>query len=299
MLVGAVEGSLRAWEAFERSAQCTVAAVVTLPSSAAGRHSDFADLTSPARAAGAKVIETTNVNDPEVLLELTEVAPDYIFEIGWSQLCRNEFLAITPGRVVGYHPAPLPRLLGRAPIPWTILNSEPITAGTLFWMDEGTDSGDILDQQFFHVRPYETAHTLYENHMQALSRMLERTLTSLGEGRERRDPQDDRCATWGARRRPEDGRVNWQQPASDVLRLIRAAGKPYPGAFTNDSNGEIRLWSAEPCRAGRHHVALPGQLIERSADGFSVMCGDGEAVRITNWSIEEGRLPTLHSMFGN
>src|SRR3546814_17829006 len=77
--------------------------------------------------------------------------------MGWSQICGPAFRALFPDRAIGYHPAALPRLRGRAAIPWTILQQEPITAGTLFWIDAGTDTGDIADQQFFHVAPDETA----------------------------------------------------------------------------------------------------------------------------------------------
>src|SRR3546814_7956697 len=59
---------------------------------------------------------------------------DYVFVIGWSQICGREFQAAAHGQVIGYHPAPLPRLRGRGVIPWTILADEPITAGTLFWI---------------------------------------------------------------------------------------------------------------------------------------------------------------------
>src|SRR3546814_2052043 len=52
----------------------------------------------------------------------------------------------------------------------------PITAGTLFWIDAGTDTGDIADQQFFHVAPDETAATLYAKHRRALAVMFDRML---------------------------------------------------------------------------------------------------------------------------
>src|SRR3546814_5174240 len=78
-------------------------------------------------------------------------------------------------------PAPLPRLRGRGVIPWTILANEPITAGTLFWIDDGADSGPILEQAFFHVAPDETAASLYARHMRALGEMMPRALAARSE----------------------------------------------------------------------------------------------------------------------
>ena len=82
--------------------------------------------------------------------------------------------------MVGYHPAPLPRLRGRAVIPWTILLDEKITASSLFWIDEGVDSGPLLAQRFFHIAPDETAATLYARHMTALDAMLREVRDEVG-----------------------------------------------------------------------------------------------------------------------
>src|SRR3546814_10841959 len=122
-------------------------------------------------------------------------------------------------------PAPLPRLRGRGVIPWTILADEPITAGTLFWIDDGVDSGPILEQAFFHVAPDETAASLYARHMRALGEMMPRALAALAPGSPPRLEQDERYASWAAKRTPEDGRLDWRQNAIDIDRLIRAAGR--------------------------------------------------------------------------
>src|SRR3546814_2322762 len=96
-------------------------------------------------------------NAADVLEAVSALAPDYVFVIGWSQICKPAFRQAAGGQVIGYHPAPLPRLRGRAVIPWTILLDEKITASTLFWIDDGVDSGPILAQRYFHIAPDETA----------------------------------------------------------------------------------------------------------------------------------------------
>src|SRR3546814_1648120 len=110
-------------------------------------------------------------------------------------MCGMEFQAASHGQVIGYHPAPLPRLRGRGVIPWTILANEPITAGTLFSIDDGVDSGPILEQAFFHVAPDETAASLYERHMGALGEMVPRALAALATGAPPRLGQDERYAS--------------------------------------------------------------------------------------------------------
>lgn len=298
ILVGAVDSSRVALEAFARSSDWTLAAVVTRDRGLDGGHSDFVDLGGAAAGIGSPVIRIDNVNRDAALSAVGAVGADYIFVIGWSQICGPRFLDLAKNRVIGYHPAALPRMRGRAAIPWTILRDEPITAGTLFWIDQGTDTGDVLDQHYFHVAPEETAATLYAKHMEALSTMLDRSLPVLFSGETPRRRQDEACATWAARRKPADGRIDWSAPAEDVLRLIRASGHPYPGAFTLAGETRLQIWAASPTLLGSRHFAQPGQVLEIRDDAFIVMCGAKTAIAVTEWSHALGT-PRLHSVLGS
>lgn len=298
ILVGAVDSTQVALEAFARSSDWTLAALVTLDPGLNGRHSDFVDLGAAATGIGSPVVRVDNVNRDTALSAIGAIAADYIFVIGWSQICGPRFLDLAKERVIGYHPAALPRMRGRAAIPWTILRNEPITAGTLFWIDQGTDTGDVLDQHYFHVAPDETAATLYAKHMEALSTMLDRSLPILASGATPRKRQDEACATWTARRRPADGLINWSAPAEDVLRLIRASGHPYPGAFTANGETRLQIWSAQHVMLGSRYSAMPGQMLEIRDDGFAVMCGQGTAITVTEWGPGTAT-PRLHSVLGS
>ena len=300
ILVGAVESSRVALEAFRRSQACDLALVVTLPPEKAVRHSDFVDLSAAAAEAGAELATVDNINRPESLERLRAAEADYLFVIGWSQIFGRELLACFPDRAIGYHPAPLPRMRGRAAIPWTILKQEPISAGTLFWLDEGVDSGRILDQEFFHVAEDETAASLYAKHMDALATMLDRSLEALAAGRERRDVQDESHATWAARRCREDGRIDWSCDADEIDRLVRAVGRPYPGAFTDLEDDPLVIWSSAPSSGGRRHAALPGQIVELADDGsrMLVACGGGTALEVTEWEYDGAARLRLHTRLG-
>lgn len=291
LLIGAVESTRVALRALADAPGWTLAGLVTLPLDLAGRHSDFVDLEAEARAIGCPMLRTANANAEEARTAIAALAPDYLFVIGWSQLCGEAMRALAPGRVVGYHPAPLPRLRGRGVIPWTILLDEPITAGTLFLIDEGTDSGAILAQHFFHVAPDETAATLYARHIAVLEAMLPGLLSGLAAGTVEPRPQDERYATWAARRRPEDGVIDWHDDAVAIWRMVRACGDPYPGAWTMLGGERLVILKAEPVDLLHHRAALAGQVVERSEQGFIVRCGDGRGMRVTEW---RGARPSIH-----
>lgn len=298
LLIGAVEGTRVAADAIAETPGWELAAIGTLPLELAARHSDFVDLAPTAERHGAALIRVAKCNAPDFLERMQAIAADVVFVIGWSQICGPAFRTAAGNRVVGYHPAPLPRLRGRAVIPWTILLDEKITASSLFWIEDGVDSGPLLAQRFFHVAPDETAGTLYAKHMAALDTMLRELLPRLAQGAVPGEPQDEAVATWGTRRGPSDGQIDWREPAEAVERLVRAVGRPYPGAFTEAAGERITIWSARACACAERQHAAVGQVVLLDGGGFAVRCGDGRALHVLEFESTGSGPPALHSRLG-
>lgn len=296
VVIGAVESTRVAIEAFSRS-DWDLALVVTLPQEASGRHSDYVDLAPAANRAGAQLLQTRQVNNAETIRAVRAACPDFIFVVGWSQICGVEFCTIAPGRMIGYHPAAIPRLRGRAVIPWTILLDEKITAGSLFWLDEGVDSGPLLAQHFFHVAPDECALSLYDKHMEVLSRMMDEALVSIATGSPPRKVQDPRCATYATKRTREDGLIDWREPAVLIERLVRAVGRPYPGAFAEARGRRITVWRSSLCNRAMACHAQPGQIVDIEGASIIVQTGNG-LLRIEDWEADGEYTPILHETLG-
>jgi methionyl-tRNA formyltransferase len=292
--IGAVEGSKHALGALI-AAGLVPDLVVTLPPEAASRHSDFADITTPAVAAGAHVFHATNINAAATLAAISAAEPDLCLVIGWSQICREPFRSIARIGNIGFHPAALPSLRGRAVIPWTILLGEVTTGSTLFWLDEGTDSGAILMQRIFPLATDETARTLYAKHTTNLEEMLPQAVELAGTGSPPRREQDHALATYCAKRTPEDGLIDWRQPAATVLRLIRAVGDPYPGAFTYSAGTRLTVDEAAPFPDSHRYIGLVGQVQTYTDAGFVVRCGDGECIEVRRWRCLPAGRPKIHS----
>jgi methionyl-tRNA formyltransferase len=284
VLVGAVESTAATLEALVRHG-VPPAAVFTLPLSLAHRHSDFVDLRPTAAQSGVPIVEVRNVNDPESMDRLRGLQPRYVFVVGWSQICRREFLDTPSDGAIGFHPALLPADRGRAVIPWTILKRRPETGTTLFWMDEGMDSGDIIRQVRIEVARDETAATLYAKHIEALGRMLDVVIPQLRQGEAPRIKQDHSRATYCAKRTPADGLIDWQAAADEVWTHIRAVGDPYPGAFTFNQGRKLFIWEADYVGEAPY-VGLPGQVQQVSEDGALVQCGDGRHVLVRTVQVE-------------
>ena len=98
---------------------------------------------------------------------------------------------------LGYHPSLLPRHRGRDAVVWTIKMGDPIAGGSIYWLDDGADTGPIAAQAHCFVYPGETAEELWRRALGPLGLTLfERVLGDLERGVVVRQEQDERAATW-------------------------------------------------------------------------------------------------------
>src|SRR3546814_11662336 len=93
------------------------------------------------------------------------------------------------------------------------------------------------------------------------------------------------------------GRIDWRQNAIDIDRLIRAAGRPYPGAWSSKGAKSLVVWAARPWAAGGRHLAQPGQIIMRDQSGSAVACGGETALYVTVADYQSGGLHAMKARF--
>ncbi|MEM6266461.1 MAG: methionyl-tRNA formyltransferase, partial [Pseudomonadota bacterium] len=152
------------------------------------------------------------------------------------------------------------------------------------------------EQRFLHVAPRETARSLYDKQMVALSSMVDGAIKGIASGSPRRDAQDETYATFAARRRPSDGEIDWHRSAEQIDRLIRAVGEPYPGAYCDYGTERLTIWQASFTANSTHH-ANAGQVVGLG-DGFiDVVTGDG-LLRIEKWDLTGDKPLRMHVILG-
>ena len=184
--------------------------------------------------------------------------------------------------VVGFHPTPLPKFRGRAAMVWQILLGVHETKCTLFLIDKGMDSGDILGQEEYIIEDTDYAIDVREKLLSSLSRLSCRVLKQMMDGSIEPKKQNEEEATYLLIRRPEDGQIDWKAPCVDIHRLIRAVSHPYPGAFgMYDGEHKIIIWRAEVIE-NKKYIGLPGQIAEINGASFGVVGIDG-LVRVTDY----------------
>lgn len=224
--------------------------------------SDYADLKPLCEKFSVPFYTFKHVNDEQVVNELKKVAPDYIFVIGLSQLVKEEILHLPPLGCIGAHPSLLPKGRGRASIPWTILNEDKEGGISVFYLEEGADSGAIISQRQFAVASNENAASLYHKVVSSLRDIIKEIAPQIKKGTLTGAKQNEAFATYTAKRIPTDGFINWDgMSIHEIEKLIRATTYPYPGAYTYYKRKKLIIWEATIVDC-TEFIAIPGQILK-------------------------------------
>lgn len=218
---------------------------ITLKDDMAAQKSGRIYLDEVASAHGTELLKIRNINDPEVIAALKTHGIDWLFIIGWSQIAHAEVLHTPKKGCIGMHPTLLPKGRGRAAIPWAILYGLKETGVTMFRLDEGVDTGDIIAQGIIPMRDGITATELYHLVEEMHVELMRRHWNEIVSGHVTCTPQDPSQATVWSGRKPEDGELFPTMTMQQAERMVRAVTHPYPGAFLRHGEQVLRIWSAK------------------------------------------------------
>lgn len=193
----------------------------------------------------APLLKIDNINDQEVLSALKEHQIDWLFIIGWSQIAKKDVLEAPTFGCIGMHPTLLPIGRGRAAIPWAILKGLEETGVTMFKLDEGVDTGDIIGQGVISLSRYTTATELYKkvNDMHII--LISKYWEDIVKNNIILTKQNATEATEWPGRKPEDGEILNSMTMDEAGTLVRAVTHPYPGAFYKTKDKIYIIWSAK------------------------------------------------------
>lgn len=253
-----------------------VSAIFSYSEEKKNSYSDYYDFDILAKKYKIKNYKINNINDSKNIEIIKSINPDLILVMGWSQLLKTEILHIPSIGIIGSHPTELPKYRGRAPIPWTILKELQKSALTFFWIEEGTDNGDILDQRFFYINEQDDAESIYENISRLGEEMIVENLQLIQKNIIKKSPQDESkfIENW-PKRVLEDGVIDWNDKTKNILKLIRATTFPYPGAYTFFKNKKLIIWKA---KAGNDTDPIPGKILKVSENNLIISTMDSSII---------------------
>ncbi|MBW3658312.1 MAG: methionyl-tRNA formyltransferase [Actinobacteria bacterium] len=246
-----------------------VAAVVTNPDRPKGR--SRTPVPPPVKEAaldhGLRVLQPAK--PIEIVDELRELDLDACAVVAYGALLPRAVLEAGGKGFVNLHFSLLPRWRGAAPVQHAIRAGDEVTGVTTFVLDEGMDTGPVIDRVEVPIGGDESAGSLLGRLAAIGSDVLVDSIRALVRGTEL-TPQDDDQATLAPKITAEDVAIDWEQPATRIRDLVRSAN-PAPGAHTTFDGKRLKVWRARTLKGdGR-----PGEVLSAGPTGVAVATGDG------------------------
>ncbi|WP_020668489.1 methionyl-tRNA formyltransferase [Amycolatopsis nigrescens] len=242
-----------------------VVLVVTHPKSEHAYEKIWSDSVADlAEANGVPVLLRNRPDDDELMNRLKETEPEIIVANNWRTWLPPEIFSLPPHGTLNVHDSLLPAYAGFSPLIWALINGEPEVGITAHMMDDTLDAGDIVLQRAVPVGTEDTTTDLFHKTVELIAPVTTEALKLIESGQTRWTPQDRDKASFFHKRSIEDSRIDWNWPAEDIERLVRAQSDPYPNAFTFHRGERLRITKAK-VSAGRYG-GTPGRIFIKEGD---------------------------------
>jgi methionyl-tRNA formyltransferase len=249
---------------------------------------DEEDFRRFAESVGADFFCTAAIGAPAQLARLQAARCDIAISMNWLSLIGTAARDAFKHGVFNAHPGDLPRYRGNACPNWAILAGEPHVGLCIHQMVDALDAGPVALRDRFPLHDRVDVEDVYvwlrRRVPELFLQLVE--LAAAGSLQPIPQPADPGMALRCYPRRPEDGRIDWSQPADQVHRLVRATTRPMQGAFTLlEGTRRVTVWRAEVVQSPEPFLALPGQVCFARESDPVVACGEA-MLRLCEVSVE-------------
>lgn len=222
-----------------------VVGVVTQPDRASGRGRE---LKAPpvkllAQELIIPVIQPERLREPEAMAQLKAWNPDLIVVAAFGQILKKDVLELPQHGCINVHASLLPRWRGAAPINAAVLAGDEETGVTIMKMDVGLDTGPMLAKRSLRIKPDDTTGSLIGALSTLGADLLIETLPGYIDGKVTLKPQPEDGVTYAPMLKKEDGRLDFEKPAVELERRIRAMN-PWPGAWFEWNGAPLKVLKA-------------------------------------------------------
>ncbi len=221
-----------------------VVGVVTQPDRPAGRGRKLhpPDVKVLAQSLNLPIIQPASLKSSVAIEQLAAWSPDVIVVAAFGQILRAKVLNLPPYGCVNVHASLLPRWRGAAPVQAAMLYDD-VTGVTIMKMDKGLDTGPILSQKSIPISDDMIAGKLFDILAQMGADLLIETLPKYISGAIQPRLQNDEEATYAPRLKKEDGKLDFDQPAEFLARMVRAY-TPWPGTYQFFEGTRLKVFRA-------------------------------------------------------
>lgn len=209
--------------------------------------------------------------------------PDIIVTCAYGQILPNEILNYPKYGCINVHASLLPKYRGGAPIQRAIMNGEVKTGITIMYMNEGMDTGDMIEKKELIIENDDNYDEVSKKLSVIGTDLLEDVLPKIIKGKIKRTIQDNEDATYAPIIKREDEKLDFNKTTFEIYNHIRALSTT-PGAYAILDKKVVKIYSSR-MSDHIHPNKKNGEIVKIYDDGIGISTSDSEIV-ITDIKIE-------------
>ena len=220
-----------------------------------------------------RVCQYRRMRDEKAITEFSSLNIDLCVMAFVTDIVPMEILESPTNGTIQYHPSLLPEHRGPSSINWPIIQGKTKTGLSIFWPDEGLDTGPILLQKETPISPDDTLGSVYFGRLYPMG--VEAMVEAVGlvkNGEAPKIAQDHSKSTYEGWCRSDDTIIDWNKPAAAIYNLIRGSD-PSPVANANFGDDKLAFFNAKlspDCSTEK-----PGTVMSINSDTFSIALQGG------------------------
>ena len=232
------------------------------------------------------VLQFKRMRSEEAINTFKELKPDLCVMAFVTDIIPNQILEYPKFGTIQYHPSLLPEHRGPSSINWPIIQGKKTTGLSIFWPDDGLDTGPILLQKKVSIEKNDTLGTLYFNKLYPLGiHAILESIDLIRSGQAIKTPQNHSLATYEGWCKSDDVKIDWSADKNSVFDLIRGSD-PSPGANTRFENHIVSLFDAE--LQDQNSNLSPGTINQITDSQFSIAVKNGN-IKVSRVKINSGK----------
>ncbi len=217
-----------------------------------------------------------NINAVEAIEKLRKYKCDLFVSMSFNQIFRKQIINLCQYKIINCHAGKLPYYRGRNVLNWVLINDEKEFGITVHYVDEGIDTGDIINQKTFPIKNEDDYKTLLSFSYEQCAEMLYNAILDIASGNIKSIRQKDihPVGFYCGVRKQGDEIIDWGQTSREIFNFVRAICTPGPRARSFVCDEEVKINKVREVSNAPIYKGKVGQILCKTENGFYVKTKD-------------------------
>ncbi|WP_144393554.1 methionyl-tRNA formyltransferase [Pleionea sediminis] len=241
-----------------------------------------------------------NVNSKEFLQQVAEFEADLFVSMSFNQILKRDIIDMPRLGFINCHAGALPFYRGRNPLNWVLINGESSFGITAHYIDEGIDTGDIIEQRLYPITETDNYGSLLEKAISECAHVLAAAIEKIQSGKRKGTKQETihPVGTYYGRRSVGDELIDFRWSARRFCNFVRAISNPGPNARCFINEQEYAIIEASMIEQAPEYISTIGEVVGKDSSGVVVKVGDSTVLlakmaRVIDNELKEEFVPSF------